>query len=74
MKWGPLLGCTALIILIILFQWPKLNQDQKKEKAALIILSALGWIMANLLLFFPDIPGPTELVDWIYRPLGKLIE
>ena len=74
MKWGPLLGCTTLIILIILFQWPKLNQDQKKEKAALIILSALGWIMANLLLFFPDIPGPTELVDWIYRPLGKLIE
>ncbi|TWD99596.1 hypothetical protein FB550_107232 [Neobacillus bataviensis] len=74
MKWGTILGCTALIIVIILFQSSRLKQKQVKEKAALLTLSILGWILAILMLFFPDMPGPTQFIDWMYRPLGELLK
>jgi len=74
MKWGAVLGCTVLIIMIILFQWSRLKQKQVKEKAALLTLSILGWILAILMLFFPDMPGPTQFIDWMYRPLGELLK
>ncbi|MEH7544974.1 MULTISPECIES: hypothetical protein [Bacillaceae] len=74
MKWGSILGCTVLIIMIILFQWSRLKQKQVKEKAALLTLSILGWILAILMLFFPDMPGPTQFIDWMYRPLGELLK
>ncbi|PLS02250.1 hypothetical protein [Neobacillus cucumis] len=74
MKWGTVLGCTALIIVIILFQSSRLKQKQVKEKAALLALSILGWILALLMLFFPDMPGPTQFIDWMYRPLGELLK
>lgn len=74
MKWGALLGYSFLIICIVMFQWVKIKQDNKKEKAALISLSLLGWILATLLMFIPELPGPTQLIDHIFKPLGKLIE
>ncbi|PFN79144.1 hypothetical protein COJ85_30860 [Bacillus sp. AFS076308] len=74
MKWGTILGCTALIIVIILFQSSRLKKKQVKEKAALLTLSILGWMLAILMLFFPDMPGPTQFIDWIYRPLGELLK
>lgn len=71
MKWGALIGYSFLIICIIMFQLSKTN---KKEKAALVSLSLLGWVLATLLLFVHELPGPTQLVDYIFKPLGKLIE
>lgn len=57
-----------------MFQLAKIKKDNKKEKAALISLSLLGWILATLLMFVPELPGPTQLIDQIFKPLGKLIE
>ena len=74
MKWGPVLGSILIVILMILYQWPKLQQNKKKDKAAFITLSVIGLLLANLLIFYPDIPGPTELIDLMYKPLGKLLE
>ncbi|EKN68235.1 hypothetical protein M670_02029 [Schinkia azotoformans MEV2011] len=74
MKWGALLGYSFLIICIVMFQLAKIKKDNKKEKAALISLSLLGWILATLLMFVPELPGPTQLIDQIFKPLGKLIE
>lgn len=74
MKWGPALVCTFVVICIIFYQWPKIKEHQRKEKGAFIILSVFGWLLANLLIFFPDVPGPTELIDWLYKPLGNLLE
>lgn len=34
----------------------------------------MGWILAVLLIFFPEMPGPTDLIDWIFKPLGKMLE
>lgn len=74
MKWISVAGITVCVVLIALFEWPKMERYQKKEKAAFVTLTASGWLLANLLLFFPDIPGPTQLLDTIFKPLGKLLE
>jgi len=74
MKWGQAIGITFIFICIILFEWPKLKKKQKKEKGVFITLSVIGWLLGNILLFFPDTPGPTDLVDMIFKPLGKLLE
>jgi hypothetical protein len=74
MNWGALFGSTFIVFCMTLFQWPKLNSNQKKEKAAFITLSILGWMLMNLLFTFPYIPGPTEVIDSIFKPLGKLLE
>ncbi|MEH7331232.1 hypothetical protein V7161_01090 [Neobacillus drentensis] len=52
----------------------KNKQKSKKDKVVLIVFSVFGWLIANLLIFFPDVPGPSELIDVLYKPLGKLLE
>ncbi|MGG1679330.1 hypothetical protein ACIFOT_26945 [Neobacillus sp. NRS-1170] len=74
MKIASLLGTTLLVLFMVLSQITKINKNQKKDRVVLIVFSALGWVVANLLIFFPDVPGPTELIDLLYKPLGKLLE
>jgi uncharacterized membrane protein len=74
MKWGALLGISFFAVCIVLFQWPKIKPRQKKEKAALISLTLLGWLLSCLLVWFPEMPGPGQWIDTIYKPLGKLLE
>ncbi len=74
MKWGAVFGIMVIIMIIILFEWPKINQVQKKEKVAFMALNAIGCLLAILLIFYPDMPGPAQLVEAIYKPLGKFLE
>lgn len=74
MKWGTVLGVTLVVILMALYEWPRLNKNQKKEKIAFVTLTAMGWLLAVLLAFFPDMPGPTQMVDTIFKPFGKILE
>ncbi|MGJ9384415.1 hypothetical protein [Salipaludibacillus sp. CF4.18] len=74
MKGLMVLSVTFVIVLMFLYEWPKMNQKQKKEKYTFVVLSAMSWILAVLLIFFPEMPGPTELIDQIYKPLGKMLE
>jgi multisubunit Na+/H+ antiporter MnhB subunit len=74
MKWGAIFLCCIGILLMFLFQWPKLKKEQKKEKISFLMLTALGWIMAICLILFPDIPGPTQIINYIFKPLGMLLE
>ncbi|HUC93883.1 MAG TPA: hypothetical protein VMS09_18025 [Paenibacillus sp.] len=46
----------------------------KKEKAAFLTLAGMGWMLAVTLIINPDMPGPTQIIDAIYRPLGMLLE
>jgi hypothetical protein len=67
-------GSTLIVVCMTLFQWPKMNQNQKKEKTAFVTLTLLGWALMNLLLAYPNISGPTEWIDSIYKPLGRFLE
>jgi hypothetical protein len=71
---GPLFMSTIIVICMFLFQWPKITKEQKKEKAAFITLTVLGWVLINFLFIFPNTPGPTELISLMFKPLGRLLE
>ncbi|WP_027408598.1 hypothetical protein [Anoxybacteroides tepidamans] len=73
-KLNVILGIIVLLTLIVLFERPQWKRAQKKEKAAFVILLGMGTALAILLLYKPDLPGPTQMVDYIYRPLGRLLE
>jgi succinate-acetate transporter protein len=68
------LGITVVTILITLYEWPKINVKKKKEKNVFIVFIIIGWGLATLLIFFPDMKGPTDLLDFIYKPISKPLE
>jgi multisubunit Na+/H+ antiporter MnhB subunit len=74
MKTGFILGTFVLVALIFLYEWPRINRTQKKEKVAFIVLLSLGTILAMVLIWNPDLPGPTQMVDYMYKPLGRMLE
>jgi len=74
MKWLTIAGITLCVILMALFEWPKMDRHQKKEKAAFVTIVAMGWLLVILLLFFPEMPGPTQMIDKLFKPLGKMLE
>lgn len=74
MKWGVVIMVTFIIGLIVLYEWPKINQDEKKEKITFAVLTLIGWGLAVILAFFPEMPGPTDMVNKIYNPLSQLLE
>jgi uncharacterized membrane protein len=74
MKWGAIFGIMVIVILMTLFEWPKINQNQKKEKVAFVAITAISFLLAILLNMYPDMPGPTQLVESIYKPFAKILE
>jgi multisubunit Na+/H+ antiporter MnhB subunit len=74
MKAVFILGTLVLVVLIFLYEWPRINRAQKKEKVVFIVLLSLGTILAIMLIWNPDLPGPTQMVDYIYKPLGRMLE
>ncbi len=73
MKLASIFGIIVVLILIALFEWAKMKKNQKREKWTLVILIMAGGLIASLLVFFPDMPGPTQLIEMIFKPLGKSV-
>jgi multisubunit Na+/H+ antiporter MnhB subunit len=74
MKIVFILGTLVLVALIFLYEWPRINRTQKKEKVVFVVLLSLGTILAIVLIWNPNLPGPTQMVDYIYKPLGRMME
>ncbi|GHH99428.1 hypothetical protein [Neobacillus kokaensis] len=74
MKWASVLGITVVVMLITLYEWPKMTKNLKKEKWAFVTLTMAGWLLAVLLVFLPSLPGPNDLIDMIFKPFGKLLQ
>ncbi|GAB3058243.1 hypothetical protein [Virgibacillus ainsalahensis] len=74
MKLVYVLMILVIAALITVYEWPKINKDMKKEKRSFILFTMGGVLLAILLVYFPTMPGPTELVEAIFSPLGKLME
>lgn len=74
MKWGTLFGLSILVACMVLYEWPQMGPNQKKEKAAFICLLAMGWLLGMLLVYFPELPGPADLSDKIFKPFRKMLE
>jgi len=70
---AKVLAATVVSVLIVLFEWPKINREHQKNKAALLVFTAIGWGLWVLLIYFPDLPGPTHFVQNLLRPLGRML-
>jgi len=71
---GVLLGSIVVVVLIFLLELPRFRRAEKKEKATFLVLLALGMALAVVLLYFPDVPGPTQLVHYIFEPLARVFK
>lgn len=72
MKWGVFFATAGIVLVIILFQWPKMKQQSKKDKGAFIVLLLLALMLSMFDL--QHIKGPVTLLEYIFKPFGKLIE
>ncbi|HET7580792.1 MAG TPA: hypothetical protein VFK33_16055 [Bacillales bacterium] len=68
------IGLTVIILLMAIYEWPKMEKQQKKERKAFIILSGLGWLLGVYLIYFPHSNGPTQWVGKLYQPLTALLQ
>ncbi|WP_077325183.1 hypothetical protein [Virgibacillus siamensis] len=74
MKLVILFGIIVVTVLVTLYTWPKIAKDQHKEKRSYIVLMLCGFVLSVLLMYFPKLPGPTELIDWIFEPMARVLE
>jgi multisubunit Na+/H+ antiporter MnhB subunit len=73
-KFAAILGFTVILVFITLYEWPKMKGQMKREKIAFAALTILGGILAFLLVFYPETPGPTQWMDAIFKPLVTILE
>lgn len=72
MKWGIFFATAFIIGMIILFQWPKLKNYPKKDKAAFIVLILFS---LSLSLFdLPYIEGPIKWIEYILQPFVHFVK
>jgi multisubunit Na+/H+ antiporter MnhB subunit len=74
MEWKASLAVTVILLLIAWYELPKLPADQKIDKYAFFFVSGMAWILAVLLVFYPNVPGPTEWVQEVYKPLDNVLD
>lgn len=73
MKWVTVLGITLLVTVITLLEWPKFDH-LRKEKMAFAALFMIGYVLAVLIVFYPQLPGPTQMFTAIFKPFAKMLE
>ncbi|MBM7566962.1 hypothetical protein [Paenibacillus sacheonensis] len=61
----------TISLLIAAFQWKWVLQAQPRERFVHFALFAAAWILAVLLMIFPHLPGPTQVVDALFEKLGQ---
>jgi len=74
MKWGPLLTIFVAAVAVFLFQWPRIPPAQKRERAAFVGLTLLGWLLGSYITLYPDTPGPGHWMDMLFKPLSKMLD
>lgn len=71
MKALPILGMTILTLVIYMMEARHVKSF--KVKAAIGGISAVALTIGILLLFFPELPGPTDWVLPLFKPVNRLV-
>lgn len=74
MEWVAVVGIAAVLILMALYEWPNLKSNKARGKIAFVALTGLGGILAVLLVFVPELPGPSDFMDSLFKPLINMLE
>ena len=70
MRWGAFFATTVIVALIILFQWPRMKQNPKKDKMAFLILLLIGWGLSMFDL--PHMGGPTAWIESSFQAVWTI--
>ncbi|MEH6948869.1 hypothetical protein V7068_17720 [Bacillus sp. JJ634] len=74
MKWLFALGITFLVACMILYEWPKMKQNQKKEKKVFIVLVTFEWLFSLIFLFYPDLKNPSDFLLPMVDKMQKILK
>jgi multisubunit Na+/H+ antiporter MnhB subunit len=73
MKGVYIVSITVVVILMCIYQWPKIKSTEIKEKAAFATLTVIGWVVAVIYVIFPNMDSPAKIVDFIIIQLRNII-
>jgi len=59
---------------MILYEWPKMQRDQKKEKKVFIVLVTFEWLFSLIFLFYPDLKSPAAFLLPMYDVMEKILK
>jgi hypothetical protein len=65
---------TLASICIFLFEKSQLKTADKRDKWVFYGFLLAVWAFSIVLSIFPNMPGPSQGVEFLFRPLGKLLE
>ncbi|MFU1794586.1 hypothetical protein ACM1RC_12040 [Paenibacillus azoreducens] len=65
---------TLLVAVMFLYEFPRMKSGKMKEKAVFTVVASAGWGLALLLMFVPGLPGPTELINYVFRPIWSMFK
>ncbi|MEI7024201.1 hypothetical protein [Paenibacillus sp. y28] len=71
MKLFPMLGLTLLAIFI--YGVESSRTKGLKMKAAIAMFTGISCVLGILLVWFPNLPGPTDAIMPIFKPINKII-
>ncbi|OXM85769.1 hypothetical protein [Paenibacillus rigui] len=71
MKALPILGLTVLTLVIYMME--ARHVKSVKVKATIGGISAVALTIGILLVYFPELPGPTDWVLPLFKPLNRLV-
>jgi hypothetical protein len=63
---------TVLAVVLIGYEWPRLKMQPRKDKLVFLSLILIAWTLS--LFDLPNIPGPTTMVQTLFKPLAILLE
>ncbi|MCC3374412.1 hypothetical protein [Cohnella sp. REN36] len=68
-------GLLAFFAIVTVFQWLKLRKTATaKERLVYLVLLGAVWLLGFLLHWLPLLPGPTQLVKFVFGPLSQALE
>lgn len=68
-----LIAVSALAVLLF---WADRSSWRgfRKDGWAFAVIAVIGWGVWILLILIPDLPGLTQAVDFLFKPLGRLLK
>ncbi|GIP17947.1 hypothetical protein J40TS1_35890 [Paenibacillus montaniterrae] len=64
---------TVVVVLLFLYQWPKMKSNDRKEKAAFATIAMIGWAAAVVYIIFPEMTSPAKVLDFILVQVRNFI-
>ncbi|UKS28241.1 hypothetical protein LOZ80_04705 [Paenibacillus sp. HWE-109] len=71
MKVFPVLG--MIILALVIYMMEARHVKSVKVKATVGGISVIALTIGILLLYFPEIPGPTDWILPVFKPLNRMI-